>query len=66
MVANLATERATLSEDVCAFFAYSEIADAYKIYCSERDVALKGISSLSTVRTTMIGQNGITNLINTS
>jgi wobble nucleotide-excising tRNase len=46
MVANLATERERLIEDVWAFFAHSEITIAYKSYSTKREAQQKAINSL--------------------
>jgi hypothetical protein len=43
MVANLASERDRLSEDVWAFLAHTEIVDTYKIYCGKLDAEQKAI-----------------------
>ena len=47
MVANLAAERIKLSEDVWAYFAHSEIVNAYKAYYGKRDGVQKAIDKLS-------------------
>jgi len=47
MVANLTAECNKLSEDVWAFLAHSEIAEAYKGYCDEKGGVQKAMDALS-------------------
>lgn len=47
MVANLAKERSSLTADVWAFFAHSEMAKGYKAFCGKREAEQKAIDAIN-------------------